>query len=80
MKAVTCECDYSVGFLCAPCALESQIVNDLQNHIVSLQEEITEYRDALNRVINSDLVTTSRFRDYSEAFSNASEVLEKWKK
>ena len=42
--------------------------------------EIKVLVDALTRVMNSDLVTTTQFNDYSEAFDNAKNVLRKYKK
>ena len=50
-------------------------ISGMETEIQILKAENARYREALVRVMNSDLVTTSQFRDYSEAFDNAREAL-----
>jgi hypothetical protein len=52
---------------------------EIELKLKALKAENARLRDALVRVMNSDLVTTSQFRDYSETFDNARKVLEETK-
>lgn len=53
-----------------------ETIETLRNENARLKEKLDNVHNALKRVMNSDLVTTAPFRDYSEAFDNAREVLE----
>ncbi len=51
------------------------LIAEQKKDIERLKTERDQLLTALQRVMNSDLVTTTQFNDYSEAFSNAHEVL-----
>lgn len=66
----SCECDPTVGFLCVPCAMESEEIQKCWNRIIVLEKKLQIAYHTLQ------LIDDNCIRDNTSAWSLASNALE----